>query len=68
MNQKHLVTYRYTYPQAETSRTAASRIATQYSYTFWAGTDTIKTRTTTLPAVATGEHGSELLHDAGRIL
>ena len=36
-NQKHLVTSDFVYPQAETSRTAASRMQTQYSYTFWAG-------------------------------
>ena len=50
--------YRYEYPDEETSRTAASRIATQYSYTFWTGTDTVKTRTTTLPTVSSSENGS----------
>jgi RHS repeat-associated protein len=57
-NQKHLVTYQYVFPQAETSRTAATRIATQYSYTFWTGTDTIQTLTATYPTVASTENGS----------
>ena len=57
-NTQHLVTATYQYPQAETSRTAASRITTQQSYTFWDGTDTMKTRTVTLPTVASGENGS----------
>ena len=46
------------FPQAETSRTAATRIATQYSYTFWTGTDTIQTMTTTYPTVSSSENGS----------
>ena len=58
-NRKHLVTARYVYPQAETSRTAASRIATTFDHTFWTDTDTVQTRTTTLPAVASGENGSD---------
>ncbi|MHB9081934.1 MAG: DUF6531 domain-containing protein, partial [Pirellulaceae bacterium] len=57
-NQKHLVTARYLFPQVETSRTAASRITTQYSYAFWAGTVTVKTCTATLPTVLSTENGS----------
>jgi hypothetical protein len=57
-NQKHLVTYSYIFPQAETSRTAATRIATQYSYTFWTGTDTIQTLTATYTTISSGENGS----------
>ena len=57
-NQKHLVTYQYVFPQAETSRTAATRVATQFSYTFWTGTDTIQTLTATYPTVASTENGS----------
>ena len=49
VNRMHLVTARYNYPSAETSRTAASRITTEYSYTFWSGTDTVDKRTATLP-------------------
>jgi len=55
---KHLVTYRYKYPEKTTSRTAASRITTGYSYTFWAGTDNVKTITTTLPSIPTTQNGS----------
>ena len=58
-NRKHLVTARYVYPQAETSRTAASRIATTFEHTFWTDSDTVQMRTTTLPAVASGENGSD---------
>ncbi|MCU0962921.1 MAG: DUF6531 domain-containing protein, partial [Pirellulaceae bacterium] len=57
-NRQHLVTARYQYPQAETSRTAASRIATSYAYTFWDNSDTVKKRTATLPTVPSGENGS----------
>jgi hypothetical protein len=57
-NRLHLVTAQHSYPQAETSRTAASRITTQYSYTFWDGTDTVKKRTATLPTMSSGENGS----------
>ncbi len=57
-NLKHLVTYQYAYPEATTSRTAASRIATAHSYTFWTGTDVVKTCTTTYPTVSSGENGA----------
>ncbi|MBM4050021.1 MAG: RHS repeat-associated core domain-containing protein, partial [Planctomycetes bacterium] len=73
-NRKHLVTATYAYPAEETSRTASSRITTEYAYTFWTGTDTVKTRTATLPTVASGENGSgssittvEYYDDRGRL-
>ena len=54
----HLVTYSYEYPTATTSRTDASRIQTQHAYTFWSGTDDVKTATLTLPSIAAGQNGS----------
>ena len=58
VNRKYLVTHDYQYPQQTTSINDASRIDTQHSYTFWSGTDTIQTITTTLPSVSTSENGS----------
>jgi hypothetical protein len=51
----------FEYPTAITTRSSnAGEIETTYSYTFWSGTnDTVtKTKTTTLPAISTGENGS----------
>ncbi len=57
-NRQHLVTARYVYPEATTSRTAASRIATTYAHTFWTDTDVVQTRTATLPSVSSDKNGS----------
>ena len=71
---KYLVTASYEYPEAVTSRTDASRLATSYDYTFWSGTDNVATRTTTWPTVASSENGSnsadtrvEYLDSVGRL-
>ena len=54
----YLPDYSYTFPTQTTTK--ASGIKTTYTYTFWAGTDSlaIKTRTATLPIVATSQNGS----------
>ena len=57
-DRKYLVTARYDYPDAVTSKTDASRVQTSYEYTFWSGTDDIQTRTTTWPSISSGENGS----------
>ena len=57
VNRKALVASHYDYPVATTDRAASSRHQTQYSYTFWSGTDTVQTMTTALPAVTTDQNG-----------
>ena len=57
VNRKALIASRYDYPAATTDRAASSRLQTQYSYTFWSGTDIVQTMTTTLPAVTTDQNG-----------
>ena len=57
-NSKHLITHRYTYPTANTSRTATDRITTQHAYTFWGTNERVKQITTTLPAVDATHNGS----------
>ena len=52
----YLVTANYRYPTKTTTKTSGEK--TEYTYTFWTGTDTIKTMKTTLPVVATSQNGS----------
>ena len=53
---KYLVTASYRYPTKTTTKTSGEK--TEYTYTFWTGSDTVKTIKTTLPMVATAQNGS----------
>ena len=67
-NRKHLVTARYVYPQAETSRTAASRIATTFDHTFWTDSDTVQTAHHHVAGRGQRRKWFRFVHHAGGIL
>ncbi|MFV1965072.1 MAG: RHS repeat-associated core domain-containing protein [Pirellulaceae bacterium] len=56
-NRSHLVTAIYAYPTKTTTKADGTK--TVHAYTFWTGSDVVKTTTTTPPKISSSQNGSD---------